>query len=361
MFLSKIGSVYYLYFKDEKNIRHKVSTKCRKKPDALQFLQDFKREEYEQERKLKAILFSKFVDEYEFYASSVHTAKTLRTYLTAFREFIRVEGDRCLNTIGAREIEHFLSVKKVEASEWTARKYYTALASAFQKAVQWNFLAVNPFRKVSKPKVRETLPVFFSESDFRLFLSANNDKDFGELCIMGLLTGLRLGELLSLRWIDLNFVTKTILIHNSEAFTTKNKRSRVVPMSEELCRLLVKRKENIRTESEFVFSNRYGRKLLEGTTAHKFKKCVRRAGLSDKLHFHSLRHSFASALVISGVSLYAVQKLLGHSQSRTTEIYSHLLPQQLHSEINKGLQQFGSLKGASDFEVSVGELTEQTN
>ena len=139
MFLSKIGGVYYLFFKDENGVRHKVSTASKKKPDALQFLRDFKREEYEAKKKLEAVLFSEFVNQYAAYASSVHTAKTLRTYQTAFREWLRIEGNRCLNTIGIREIEHFLSVKKVEASEWTARKYYIALASAFEKAVRVAF------------------------------------------------------------------------------------------------------------------------------------------------------------------------------------------------------------------------------
>lgn len=351
MFLSKCRGVYYLFFKDEKGVRHKVSTASRKKPEALQFLRDFKREEYEAKKKLETVTFSELVNQYASYSSSVHTAKTFSTYQTAFREWLRVEGDSCLDRIGIREIEHFLSVKKVEASEWTARKYYIALASAFEKAVQWHFLSVNPFRKVSKPKVREALPLFFTGSDFRLFLSANKDKGFAELCITGLLTGLRLGELLSLRWTDLDFAAKTVLIQNSEAFTTKSKRSRVVPMSEELSKLLLNRKEGIRSESAFVFSNRYGRKLREGTIEHKFKQTVRLAGINDKLHFHSLRHSFASALVMSGVSLYAVQKLLGHSQSKTTEIYSHLLPQQLHSEINRGLHQFAVLKNAQGCEV----------
>jgi site-specific recombinase XerD len=104
--------------------------------------------------------------------------------------------------------------------------------------------------------------------------------------------------------------------------------------------LLRARKENIRFECASVFYDRYGVKLRELTISHKFKKYVRKSGLNDKLHFHSLRHSFASALVISGVSLYAVQKLLGHTTSKTTEIYAHLLPQQLHDEVNKGMLGF---------------------
>ena len=243
----------------------------------------------------------------------------------------------------------------MEASEWTARNYYGSLASAFEKAVQWNYLEENPFRKVSKPKGREILPVFFTESDFRLLLSVIEDRDFKELCITALLSGLRLGELLALRWNDIDFTSKVMLVRNTETFTTKSRKNRIVPMSEELFRVLGERKERIRFECEIVFHNKYGGKLLETTVSHYFKLYVVDAEINDKLHFHSLRHSFASALVMSGVSLYAVQKLLGHTTSKTTEIYSHLLPQQLHYEINKGLHSIeGSLLNPKNNEVKNG-------
>ena len=203
--------------------------------------------------------------------------------------------------------------------------------------MQWNYLEENPFRKVPKPKEREMLPAYFSETDFRLFFSVIEESDFRELCITALLTGLRLSELLNLRWNDLDFGSKLILIRNTETFTTKTRKNRIVPMSDELYRLLKDRKEAIRFECEVVFHNKNGGELLYTSVSQKFKKYIRRAGLNDKLHFHSLRHSFATALVSAGVSLYAVQKLLGHTTIRTTEIYSHLLPQQLHFEVNRGL------------------------
>ncbi len=281
-----------------------------------------------------------FKQEYLEYAAGVHTQRTTKTYKTAFREMLRVVGDRPLSGAGIREIEYFLSVKKSEASEWTARKYYIALRSAFEKAVQWEYLAENPFRKVARPKVREMLPAYFSEADFRLFLSAVPDRDFRELCIVALLTGLRQGELLSLRWRDIDLAGKVLYVRNSETFTTKTKRNRVVPMNEELCRLLRDRKNHLHCEAETVFHSENGKPLKHGTVSQKFKRCVRQAGLNDRLHFHSLRHSFATALVGSGVSLYAVQKLLGHTTSKTTEIYSHLLPQQLHEEVNRLTRQY---------------------
>ena len=57
-------------------------------------------------------------------------------------------------------------MKKREASEWTARKYYGSLAAAFEKALQWNYLEEDPFRKVFKPDEREMIPVYLSELDF---------------------------------------------------------------------------------------------------------------------------------------------------------------------------------------------------
>jgi len=355
MFLSKVGERYYLFFFDESGTRHKVSTKCKMKSDALVFLQQFKRNEYERRKKLKTISFSDFIKQFQEYSSSVHSQKTQKTNTSAFKEFLRVEGNKPLHSIGIREIEHFLIVKKREASEWTARKYYGSLAAAFEKALLWNYIVENPFRKVLKPKGRELLPAFFSDADFKVFLSSVEDRDYRELCITALLTGLRLSEFLCLRWSDIDFTTKVIQVKNSETFTTKTRKNRTVPMSEELFCLLKERKENIRSECEIVFHNRYGGMLLDTTVSQQFKKYVRSAGLNDKLHFHSLRHSFASALVTSGVSLYAVQKLLGHTTSKTTEVYAHLLPQQLHSEINKGLHNFeGNLLNHLQNEVKNG-------
>ena len=75
--------------------------------------------------------------------------------------------------------------------------------------------------------------------------------------------------------------------------------------------------------------------MSESYASHRFKKAVRAAGVDDRLHFHSTRHAFASWLVQAGVSLYEVQKLLGHSSPSVTKVYSHLQPEHLHGTVNK--------------------------
>ena len=67
----------------------------------------------------------------------------------------------------------------------------------------------------------------------------------------------------------------------------------------------------------------------------RFKIHARRVGLREDLHFHSLRHTFATWLVQEGVSIYEVQKLLGHSSISVTQIYSHLAASELHGAVNK--------------------------
>lgn len=280
------------------------------------------------------ITLKSFYEEYMKYAQGELSIKTQKTYKTAFREFIRVLGDKSLQSIGMRDIETFLALKKEEASGWTARKYFISLSSAFEKALQWELIKENPFRKVKKPKPADVAPTFFSDNEFRLFLSVVDDCNFRDLALTAILTGMRMGELIALRWSDIDFESRVILVQNSDTFTTKSKKNRSLDMGDDLIEVLQTRKENVRIKCETVFYDDQGRPLKEGTVSQKFKRYVRKARLNDKLHFHSLRHTFASALIKEGVPIYSVSRLLGHSSVRTTEIYAHLQPHQLQQEVN---------------------------
>jgi integrase len=104
---------------------------------------------------------------------------------------------------------------------------------------------------------------------------------------------------------------------------------RTVPLSERAIRILVGKTR----DSCYVFPGADGKRLNGGSLSRRFKKFARKCGLPEGIHFHSLRHTGASWLVQSGVPLYSVQKILGHSSPIVTQIYSHLAEEHLHKAV----------------------------
>lgn len=327
MFLSKRGKIYYLFYFDEANRRHKVSTRCRRKADALRFLQQFR-----QQKSLKPKLLSDFVEEYLAYSSTLHRLKTQESFRTSFRQFLHVIGDTPLNKVGIREVEKFIITKTQQASVQTARVYFVTLASAFQTAKRWQYIQTNPFRETPSPKLPEYHPRSLTKDEFCQLLKTVNNLVLRDLFICAVCTGMRLSELTALCWKDVNFETRIIHIQNSESFKTKTGKNRAIPMNESLRIALLHKVQ--RVSSNLVF-HLCGRKLRKEYVSKGFKRYIRLAGLEERLTFHSLRHTFASWLASDGVGLYEIQKLLGHSSASMTQRYAHLQPDQLHTTVNR--------------------------
>ena len=328
MYLSKRRGIWYLFFVDETGAQRKRSTHSRTKPDALAFVKQFNAEEDERRRKLKPISLSDFQRSYVAYSRSIHTKKTVEASESALRLFTKsLTQETALHTITATDCERFLAAKSTEASAWSARKYYLALSASFERAKLWGHILDNPWRKVKKPKPAEVIPAFFTRDEFKVLCGKIEDRDFRELVVVGALTGLRLGELTAAEWDWFDLKRRTVTVQNLNNFTTKSKKVRVVPLCDEALTVLLARNERSRDAKVFTVK---GRSLDRCPVSHTFKKHVRAAKLNDRLHFHSLRHTFASWLVQGGVSLYQVTKLLGHSSTAVTEIYAHLVPSDMH-------------------------------
>ena len=168
--------------------------------------------------------------------------------------------------------------------------------------------------------------------EFRIILSYTQEQLIIDLFTTAFYTGMRLGELVNMQWdwIDPTFSTITTLISNN--YNTKSKKERVIPINSTLKIILSLRCSNSISHN-YVFTKTKNIKLNEDYVSKKFKKAVRSAGLNDEIHFHTLRHSFASLLVQKGVSLYVVKELLGHEDLATTQIYSHLKQDNLEKAI----------------------------
>ena len=146
---------------------------------------------------------------------------------------------------------------------------------------------------------------------------------------------MRLNEIMNMKWNWIDFAQSIITIKNSQEFNTKNKRDRIIPIHQKVKSILQTRFPIIKQQqNSFVFYRKIGIKLNGEFISKQFKSAVRAAKLNEESHFHSLRHSFASALVQRGVSLYEVKELLNHENIKTIQIYSHLQMENLSQAVN---------------------------
>jgi integrase/recombinase XerD len=335
MFLIKNNkSSYYqiVYFVDGKRTTH--STKKTTKEEAHKYLQDFKISYttapktitpiIQNEASLKSLTLSNFKEEYLEYVEPVKSKKYIYSISYSFKYFIDYAGDIELDKIETRTVDKFINATFTRTQRG-AHLYYRTLKAALNKAVEWNYISINPFTKIKFPKISKSFPIFISEDELLIILANTQYEHLKDIFTVAFYTGLRLGELVNMRWNWLDFLQNQITVKCSDEFQTKSKKERIVPMSEKVRAILFKRYNMyLHNLDEIVFYSRRGKRLYQESISKQFKKIVRNANLNDKIHFHTLRHSFASLLVQKGVSLYVVKELLGHEDLATTQIYSHL-------------------------------------
>jgi site-specific recombinase XerD len=333
MFLSKEASPFwYLYYHDSTGKRFKVSTRTKSKSEALMFLRNF-----EIKQKPTAPTFRSLSEMVNIVSDSLersHTPKTIRGLKTTFNELIRIIGDQNPSVVTNQQIDHFVSVKVKEASQWTALKYLRAVSSVFNHAIRMGYGLSNPCKNVLAPRPPRLIPVYMTPEDVQQFLTSITNKPFRRLCTFALCTGMRLGELVQLQWAHVNLEAKKLTVQNTETFTTKNKRNRTIPLSETAIQVLLEIQAR-QQQSKFIFLNPKGFPWTETNVSHPFRRYAKKSGVNPRYHFHTLRHTFASWLVQKGVNIYEVKELLGHSNITTTQIYAHLEPETLHATVNK--------------------------
>ena len=146
-------------------------------------------------------------------------------------------------------------------------------------------------------------------------------------------TGLRLGELLNLQWGNVDFERSVLKVRKKDDWQPKSG-EREVPLNDGMIELLTRLRPKNTTRTNYVFVSENGGKLKRKLRKDLIRAATR-AGLDDVTKIHSLRHTFASHLVMKGVDLPTVQKLLGHSDIQTTMIYAHLAPDHLADAVDK--------------------------
>ena len=327
MYLSKNrkSGIYYIYFRQDNGKKTRLSTRTTFKSEALKFLNDF-------EKKLKAkeltpsISIKKFAVQYLNTISITHTKSSYRSSKNSLDKFVEFVGADTL----IKDITHSIAEKFI-LTTYQRAKHHAAqqlrhLKAAFNVAiaeanVERGFIQ-NPFKNI-KLRIPEKTPVFINENELNLILTQEKNPTLRNIYQFAFFTGMRISEILNLIWGSVAQRSNVIKVSNTESFTTKSKRERVVPISKSVFNIFNEMKwgegNNL---NDYVFTKNSA-KFNSVYVSKQFKKCVRSANLNDSIHFHTLRHSFASNLVQKGGSIYLVQKLLGHSQISTTQKYAH--------------------------------------
>jgi len=318
---------YYYVLKTVNNRRVWESTGARNKAKALKYLiQGQKPADRGASLKL-----SQFQDQVIAYARTNVAPSTVLLYGYALRDLIRLVGDNSLTEYTPQTVEQFKVARLSEVSPVKVNIDFRTLRAAFSLGVKWGIIPDNPFKKCRQLRIPPTRPVYLTLEEYRKVISVMDKDWFKEIVRFAVATMMRLGEIVNLRWESVDLERRVIFVENNADFRTKTRKSRVLPMDEWIYNLL----KGLKRKSELVFTFPEGRHLRVGYVSSRFKKYVRKAEIRPDIHFHSLRHTGATWLVQSGVPIYTVQHILGHSTIQMTQVYSHLEAEDLRHPLSR--------------------------
>lgn len=302
------------------------STKSRDKRMAELVLKDTElkiiKGEYLGVRDEQKILFRDYAEKYLAHSKANKTPKSHRRDITSITvNLLPVLGDHYLHELKSEMIENYKAMRLTRVKPATVNRELGCLRHMLNKAIEWGYLTNSPMRGIKLLKEPPGRVRYLEADEVIRLLTACSD-NLRSIVLCALHTGMRKGEILNLKWEDIDFHNRSITVVKS-----KNNRRRAMPMSGILCRTLRK----LHKKGEYVFTNRDGTRFAD--VKKGFCGALRRAKIKD-FRFHDLRHTFASHLAMSGCNLRTIQELLGHADIKTTMRYAHLSRQHLEEAVN---------------------------
>ncbi|PVU71394.1 recombinase XerC [Candidatus Nanobsidianus stetteri] len=271
---------------------------------------------------------NEIIEEYkvwlEIQGKSKNTIKTYSGIIKKFLEFLINNGiiitdTRSINdSLDKNLILKFLAEIKVKKKlDSNSLRLYVRAISSFLKFLDNESLA----KQIKAPKVDKRLPKFITYDELnKLLENTNNYRD--KLIIKFLFyTGVRVSELVKIKKNDIIFEEGFVKVYG------KGGKERIVPIPKELLNELKDYINKINTENIFPLSSRQVERII--------KNVAKKAGINKKVTPHVLRHSLATTLLSKGVDIRYIQEILGHSSLNITQIYTHVVPNQLKEIYNK--------------------------
>jgi integrase len=317
----KRGGVYWIRFAGLDGTIIRESSRSSKFKDAEVLL--IKRRQLIKEGKepeIKKISNHSFRELATEYLKWTERQRGSKQKVNVVKQLVKVFGQYPLRYFGSRMLEQYQTERTQAGNKSaTVNRHLATIKHMFNKAVEWDWVEEEVLKRVRRVKLLE-------ENNRRLrFLSFeecqalinNCDKHLRPIVIMALNTGMRRGEILSLKWDNVDLKHGFILLE-----ITKNGERREIPINEmprDTLQGILRR-----IDIPYVFYDQTTGKPYQRVTRSFISAC-RRAGIRD-FHFHDIRHTFASHLVMARVDLTTVKELLGHKTLAMTLRYAHLAP-----------------------------------
>ncbi|MDK2933586.1 MAG: hypothetical protein PWP27_1396 [Clostridiales bacterium] len=254
-------------------------------------------------------------------------------------------GNILLKDLRPAHIQGFYNTKYSDGySPSTIRKFHAVLRGALEQAVRNNLIPQNPALHVELPSMEPKVIKAFTLEEQKRFEECARKYQYYPAFIVALDTGLRMSELLALRWDDIDLVNGYVVVNKNLVFvkdrendtgknvfvvqnTTKTKSgNRKIPLTQRALKLLKELKLKQVSKSDIVFCNKKGSYILKRNFQRTFYNIIKQVGI-PKCGVHTLRHTFATRLFERGVPEKTISDLLGHSSiSFTLDTYTHVLP-----------------------------------
>jgi integrase len=292
--------------------------------------------------------FHDYLDEWIIRNASSHSKYTADTNRTCLNRYVKRNSSNIpLPLVTSLYVGQVLESVRAKHSSRSAQKVYSLLRKALGDANADGLLAGNPCGSIRKPRHKPQPITPLTAEQSKQFLEAAKDDRFYPIYVLALTTGMRLGELLGLKWGDLHgdVIQVQRALHEiagkKEIGDVKTKSSRrSVKLTAYALAVLEEHQRH--SGGEFIFSSPDGHMVTASNLrGRSFYRILRKAKL-PRIRFHDLRHTAATLMLLNGVHPKIVQEILGHSSIQTTlDTYSHALPTMQGEAVTKMDQFFG--------------------
>ena len=242
-----------------------------------------------------------------------YSIKTKKAYLLYIKDYINFCNKFKFKNKKTALEEYIISKHKLNLAPQTINLSLNAI-----KFLYFKVLNNNEKINIKCIKKNKKLPVVLSKKEILKIISVTKNKKYKLIISLTYACGLRVSEVVNLKIKDLNIEESLIYIRQS-----KGNKDRISILSKKILTDL----NNIMTHKDnddYIFESNKGGKLCTRSAQNMFKKSLKLAKINKLASFHSLRHSFATHLLENGTNIRYIQKLLGHSNVRTTQTYTEI-------------------------------------